>query len=493
LICTPTLDLSNFGLEEFQQLEFEGYGPKASKSVCKDTSNEVKKTSDAPLSEKLVSKKDKQTIFPTKIKSAKQQEKPARKLVKYAEMYISQKPRGNQRNWNNLKSQQLGGDFVMYNKACFVCGSFDHVQAHCNYHQREEMEHDSQSSLMKTGLKPLNTARLVNTTHLKTIVYSARPMSFNTAKEKVYTAKPKAVNTARPTSAVVNAVRANQVHPQKEDQGYVDSGCSRHMIGNMSYLTNFKEFDGGYIPQSGGPLVKVGDEAVHKELGDKMERAATTASSLEAEQDNDSLGCDNEIEFKNRVMNEFCEKKGIKREFSVARTPQQNGVAERRNRTLIEAARTMNKKDERGIVTRNKARLVAQGYTQEEGFEDPDYPDKVYKVVKALYGLHQAPRACDYAGASLDRKSTIGGCQFLGCRLIQGQCKKPNYVFPPPSTKAKYVACCCLMLARSSKGRDTKIPQSGGPLVKVGDKVVHKELGDRMERAATTASSLEAK
>nr|GFA47154.1 putative ribonuclease H-like domain-containing protein [Tanacetum cinerariifolium] len=107
-----------------------------------------------------------------------------------------------------------------------------------------------------------------------------------------------------------------------------------------------------------------------------------------------------------------------------------------------------NKKDERGIVVRNKARLVTQGHTQEEGidyeevfavvarieairlflayasfmgfmvyqmdiksaflyrtieeevyvcqpsgFEDPDHPDKVYKVVKALYGLHQAPRA----------------------------------------------------------------------------------------------------
>ncbi|GJR61351.1 putative ribonuclease H-like domain-containing protein [Tanacetum coccineum] len=107
-----------------------------------------------------------------------------------------------------------------------------------------------------------------------------------------------------------------------------------------------------------------------------------------------------------------------------------------------------NKKDERGIVVRNKARLVAQGYTQEEGidydevfapvarieairlflayasfmgfivyqmdvksaflygtieeevyvcqppgFEDPQFPDKVYKVEKALYGLHQAPRA----------------------------------------------------------------------------------------------------
>ncbi|GJU96924.1 putative ribonuclease H-like domain-containing protein [Tanacetum coccineum] len=53
------------------------------------------------------------------------------------------------------------------------------------------------------------------------------------------------------------------------------------------------------------------------------------------------IRCDNGTEFKNSEMNQFCEMKGIKREFSVARTPQQNGVAERKNRTLIEAARTM--------------------------------------------------------------------------------------------------------------------------------------------------------
>ncbi|GKA04919.1 putative ribonuclease H-like domain-containing protein [Tanacetum coccineum] len=53
------------------------------------------------------------------------------------------------------------------------------------------------------------------------------------------------------------------------------------------------------------------------------------------------IRCDNGTEFKNKEMNQFCEMKGIKREFSVARTPQQNRVAERKNRTLIEAARTM--------------------------------------------------------------------------------------------------------------------------------------------------------
>ncbi|GKE67726.1 hypothetical protein Tco_1521887 [Tanacetum coccineum] len=43
------------------------------------------------------------------------------------------------------------------------------------------------------------------------------------------------------------------------------------------------------IPQSNGPPVKAGDEAVHKELGDRMERAATNAFSLEAEQDNGNI------------------------------------------------------------------------------------------------------------------------------------------------------------------------------------------------------------
>nr|GFC18730.1 putative ribonuclease H-like domain-containing protein [Tanacetum cinerariifolium] len=53
------------------------------------------------------------------------------------------------------------------------------------------------------------------------------------------------------------------------------------------------------------------------------------------------IRCDNGTEFKNVDLNQFCGLKGIKREFSVPRTPQQNGIAERKNMTLIEAARTM--------------------------------------------------------------------------------------------------------------------------------------------------------
>ncbi|GKA78908.1 putative ribonuclease H-like domain-containing protein [Tanacetum coccineum] len=110
----------------------------------------------------------------------------------------------------------------------------------------------------------------------------------------------------------------------------------------------------------------------------------------------------------------------------------------------------------------------------------------------------------DYAGATQDRKSTIGGCQFLGNRLISWQCKKQTVVATSTS-KPEYVAAAnllqkVLMLEVSvhwfsrhvKRGQDTKIPQSSGPPVMVGDEAVHKELGDRMERAATTASSLEA-
>nr|GEZ50938.1 putative ribonuclease H-like domain-containing protein [Tanacetum cinerariifolium] len=53
------------------------------------------------------------------------------------------------------------------------------------------------------------------------------------------------------------------------------------------------------------------------------------------------IRCDNGTEFKNADLNQFCGLKGIKREFSVHRTPQQNGIAERKNRTIIKAARTL--------------------------------------------------------------------------------------------------------------------------------------------------------
>ncbi|GJX83866.1 hypothetical protein Tco_0333347 [Tanacetum coccineum] len=65
LFSPPKFDLSNSGLEEFQQPKFEGYGPKTSKSVSEDISNEVRESPDAPLVKELVSddKLEKKIIF----------------------------------------------------------------------------------------------------------------------------------------------------------------------------------------------------------------------------------------------------------------------------------------------------------------------------------------------------------------------------------------------------------------------------------------------
>ena len=62
---------------------------------------------------------------------------------------------------------------------------------------------------------------------------------------------------------------------------------------------------------------------------------------LEANMPVRKIRSDNGTEFKNAILTEFCTKKGISQQYSAPRTPQQNGVVERKNRTLIEVARTM--------------------------------------------------------------------------------------------------------------------------------------------------------
>ncbi|GJY33650.1 hypothetical protein Tco_0418119 [Tanacetum coccineum] len=75
------------------------------------------------------------------------------------------------------------------------------------------------------------------------------------AKTPVNTVRPRVVNTARSNRTSVNAARANGFNagkPQHDDKGFVDSGCSRHMTGNIAYLFDFKQFDGGYVAFGGG-------------------------------------------------------------------------------------------------------------------------------------------------------------------------------------------------------------------------------------------------
>ncbi|GJZ47225.1 ribonuclease H-like domain-containing protein, partial [Tanacetum coccineum] len=128
---------------------------------------------------------------------------PRKPTVKYAEMYrnISKSPRvrGNQRNWNNKKSQQLGKDFVMQNKACYNCGSFEHLKFECK-----------QNTRMVKG-ETLNSAHTKMTSFETAHSHPKRPfIRKSAAKNKVWvpTARTKfptvvsKVHTAKPTVAV---------------------------------------------------------------------------------------------------------------------------------------------------------------------------------------------------------------------------------------------------------------------------------------------------
>nr|GEU53572.1 hypothetical protein [Tanacetum cinerariifolium] len=661
---------------------------------------------------------------PSKSKTGKTKT-PKKPPVKYAKQYKkpNKKPnvRGNQRNWNNLKSHQLGPNFVMKKKACFNCGDFNYLAY--DYRKR-----------VKRGI--------------------------SRSQNDIYESF-----TPRHGSSQNNI----------NDKGYWDSGCSRHMTDNISYLSDYEPFDGGYVSfgQRGCKItvkgiIKTGklefenvyfvkdlkynlfsmlhicdnknsvlftdskcivlgrdfkllddvnillrtprqhnmysinlnnivphkdltclvakasaDECMlwHRRLGhlnfntmNKLvrhnlvrglptkcfENDHTCTACLKGKQHkasyksklvnsvskplhtlhmdlfgltsvssiihkwyclvvtDDCSRCDNGGEFRNKEMNDFCSQKEIKREFSNAKTPQQNGVAERvlvnksQNKTayelfngrtpaigflkpfgchvmilntldnlgklkakgdkgikdaenqevkknvyslryialpnwvhdaLLESSSSKpqddcstdvpnssgnpnptasttyppadqletltvespiptvlkNKKDERGIVIRNKARLVAQGHIQEEGinydevfahvarieaiklflayasfmgftvyqidvksaflygtideevyvmqppgFQDPEFPARVYKLEKAMYGLHQALRAwygtlSKYLLTNGFQRGIIDQTLFIRRRLISWQCKKQTIV-ATSTTEAEYVA-----------------------------------------------------
>jgi hypothetical protein len=181
----------------------------------------------------------------------------------------SKSPRGNMRSWNHVKTRQFGRDFVFNNKACHICGSFDHLSYTCNYHmgRREvfgntrvnghnsnKMTHPNplskmvpRSVLLNTGIKPISIARpAVATTSSKNRVYPKSPVttfvkSYQTGKKthfeknvhKNHMWKPKftnpAVSTARPavTTARLNVSTGVFVNKKRVNMGNVVKASAR--------------------------------------------------------------------------------------------------------------------------------------------------------------------------------------------------------------------------------------------------------------------------
>ncbi|GKD06951.1 hypothetical protein Tco_1186636 [Tanacetum coccineum] len=119
----PKNDLSWIGLPEFVDNTVTDYSrPTPSIDVPRDVSESVSFFEQRGSVGNVLSKPMiifvKETGCPS-VSKVNNTEKSRKPTVKYAEMYMSQRPRGNQRNWNNQKFQQLGSDFVMIKKACY--------------------------------------------------------------------------------------------------------------------------------------------------------------------------------------------------------------------------------------------------------------------------------------------------------------------------------------------------------------------------------------
>ncbi|GKC67639.1 putative ribonuclease H-like domain-containing protein [Tanacetum coccineum] len=229
-----------------------------------------------------------------------------------------------------------------------------------------------------TVRRPINNKTATKNSNFNQRVNTVSGKNVNTARPKVV------VNAARPKT-VLNAVKGNHVNAVKAstcwvwkpktkvlDQvskhnsesitlkkfDYVDTqGRSKSVMAwwmlkahdrKHVLSLDFEEIDGGYVAFGGNPKgAKIIGRVPRKnnmysvDLKNIVPKGGLTCLFEKATSDESKLWCDNGTEFKNKEMNQFCKRKGIKREFSVARTPQQNGVAERKNRTPIEAARTM--------------------------------------------------------------------------------------------------------------------------------------------------------
>nr|GEW14257.1 putative ribonuclease H-like domain-containing protein [Tanacetum cinerariifolium] len=238
----------------------------------------------------------------------------------------------------------------------------------------------------------VNTARPIDTTYQITTVNGARlafnvfnkasshvrrPFNkFTTNKNSTFNQK---VNTVKGNVTIIgskavvknkkgneaNAVKASACNPQQElqEKGVINSRCSRHMTRNMSYLSEYEEIDGGYVAFRGDPKggksllldesqvflrVPRQNNMYSVDLRNVAPSGGLTCLFAKATLDESNLWHRRlgHINFKtmnqlNKEMNQFCEMKCIRREFSVARTTKQNGVTKRKNMTLIEAAKTM--------------------------------------------------------------------------------------------------------------------------------------------------------
>ncbi|GJV21017.1 hypothetical protein Tco_1370037 [Tanacetum coccineum] len=263
-------------------------------------------------------------------------------------------------------------------------------------------------------------------------------------------------------------------NPQQDlqEKGVIDSGCLRHMTRNMSYLTDFEEIDGGYLPFGRntkgrkitskdhlGKLRQATDEgffvrkwtnvqkhvmmqsspdAGFKPSGDNEKKVTEEPEkeggdpSKEGERGDQEKDVDvnstNSVYTVSSPVNTVCSPVNVVDLLDDLNMPPLEDIVYSDDDKDVGAEANMNNLDAFMPVSPIPTTRVHKDH--------PKNPKRYLKGPPKL-GLWYPKDSpfdlvayidSDYAGASLDRKSTTRGCQFLRCRLISWQCKKQTVV-----------------------------------------------------------------
>ncbi|GJZ32030.1 ribonuclease H-like domain-containing protein [Tanacetum coccineum] len=301
----------------------------------------------------------------------------------------SQSPRDNRRNWNGMMTQKLGNGFKFIKKACFVCGSFNHLIKDSVVTKSGQVPVNAAKQNSPRAAASISTARPVNTVAPKLKVNDALPTTYSYFKAhspQLYNVRTLPVNTAKQSSpraaaSISTARPVNTVAPKPKVTMYycwakssklvmlwiwgifispqhagfgdqqemlltippktVDHTCLKDLT-MLIYKadSNYQEIDGGFVAFGGSPK------------GGKITRKGKIRTG---KLDFEDVYFVKELKFNLFSVSQMCDKKNsvlftkteclvLSPDFKLLDESQilyNNRVAERKNRTLIKAARTM--------------------------------------------------------------------------------------------------------------------------------------------------------
>nr|GEX26055.1 hypothetical protein [Tanacetum cinerariifolium] len=194
-------------------------------------------------------------IIPSFVQSTKQVKSP-RHYVQHVKTSISAatpKPASPKPTSNGKKRNR---------KACFVCKSVDHLIKDCDYHEKKMAQPTARNHAHRKNHKqyaPMTHQNPQKHMVLTTVLTQSKPVSITVVRPvsvdvpKLKEWKPKCLvldHVSRNTSASMTLKGydySDALGRSKSDKGVIDSGCSRHLTGNMSYLSDFEKLNGGYV------------------------------------------------------------------------------------------------------------------------------------------------------------------------------------------------------------------------------------------------------